>query len=114
MMGRKWWQILSFRNMHLVTGQRLPPLKCNRNTWPVITTAIELTRPGFHEQHSKPRTVLSTSEAAAGLSFPFIRSDVPDRTGHGTTDWFQIGKGVRQGCIVYCHPAYLTSMQSTS
>ena len=34
------------------------------------------------------------------------------RTGHGTTDWFQIGKGVCQGC--YCHPAYLTSMQSTS
>ena len=34
------------------------------------------------------------------------------RTGHGTTDWFQIGKGVCQ--IVYCHPAYLTSMQSTS
>ena len=22
------------------------------------------------------------------------------RTGHETTDWFQIGKGVRQGCIV--------------
>ena len=21
------------------------------------------------------------------------------RTGHGTIDWFQIGKGVRQGCI---------------
>ena len=35
------------------------------------------------------------------------------RTGHGTTDWFQIGKGVRQGCI-YCHPAFLTYMQSTS
>ena len=34
------------------------------------------------------------------------------RTGHGTTDRFQIGKGVRQGCI--CPPAYLTSMQSTS
>ena len=34
------------------------------------------------------------------------------RTGHGTTDWFQIGKGVSQGCI--SHPAYLTSMQSTS
>ena len=31
-------------------------------------------------------------------------------TGHGTTDWFQIGKGVRQGY----HPAYLTYMQSTS
>ena len=34
------------------------------------------------------------------------------RTGHGTTDCFQIGKEVRQA--VYCHPAYLTYMQSTS
>ena len=23
-----------------------------------------------------------------------------NRTGHGTADWFQIGKGVRQGCIL--------------
>ena len=22
------------------------------------------------------------------------------RTGHGTTDWFQVGEGVRQGCIL--------------
>ena len=34
------------------------------------------------------------------------------RTGHGTTDWFQIGKGVCQDCIL--SPAYLTPMQSTS
>ena len=34
------------------------------------------------------------------------------RTGHGTTDWFQKGKGVRKA--IYCHPAYLTYMQSTS
>ena len=33
------------------------------------------------------------------------------RTGHGTTDWFQIGKGVRQGCILSLS---LTYMQSTS
>ena len=33
------------------------------------------------------------------------------RNGHGTTDWFQIEKGVHQ---VYCYPAYLTYMQSTS
>ena len=25
------------------------------------------------------------------------------RTGHGTTDWFQIGKGVHQGCILSLH-----------
>ena len=35
------------------------------------------------------------------------------RTGHGTTDWFQIRKGVYVQ-VVYCHPAYLTYMQSTS
>ena len=34
------------------------------------------------------------------------------RTGHGTTDWFKIGKGVHQGDILY--PAYLIYMQSTS
>ena len=34
------------------------------------------------------------------------------RTGHGTMGWFQIGKGVRQGCIL--SPCYLTYMQSTS
>ena len=34
------------------------------------------------------------------------------RAGHETTDWFQIGKEYVKA--VYCHPAYLTSMQSTS
>ena len=34
------------------------------------------------------------------------------RTGHGTTDWFQIGKEYIKA--VYCHPAYLTYMHSTS
>ena len=34
------------------------------------------------------------------------------RNGHGTMDWFKIGKGVHQA--VYFHPAYLTYMQSTA
>ena len=29
-----------------------------------------------------------------------VRTSKLVRTGHGTTDWFQIGKGVRQGCIL--------------
>ena len=38
------------------------------------------------------------------------------RTGHGTTDWFQIGNTSKQEYVkaVYCHPAYLTYMQTTS
>ena len=34
------------------------------------------------------------------------------RTGHGTTDWFQIGKGVRQGCIL--SPCLLNFYATTS
>ena len=42
----------------------------------------------------------------------YAAQEITVRTGHGTTDWFQIGEGVREGCIL--SPAYLTSMQSTS
>ena len=35
------------------------------------------------------------------LEKPVCRSGSNNKvTGHGTTDWFQIGKGVRQGCIL--------------
>ena len=34
------------------------------------------------------------------------------RTRHGTTDWFQIGKGVCQGCLL--SPCLFNLMQSTS
>ena len=38
------------------------------------------------------------------------------RTGHGTTDWFQIGKGVRQGCILspWLFNLYAESVQFSS
>ena len=42
----------------------------------------------------------------------FAGQEATVRTGHGTTDWFQIGKEYFKA--EYCHPAYLTSMQSTS
>ena len=31
----------------------------------------------------------------------YAGQEATDRTRHGTTDWFQIGKGVHQGCILY-------------
>ena len=30
----------------------------------------------------------------------YVDQETTVRTGHGTTDWFQIGKGVHQGCIL--------------
>ena len=40
------------------------------------------------------------------------RKQATVRTGHGATDWFQIGKGVYEACIL--SPCFLTSTQSTS
>ena len=34
------------------------------------------------------------------LRILYAGQEATARTGHGTTDWFQIGKGVRQGCIL--------------
>ena len=34
------------------------------------------------------------------LSNLYAGQEAAARTGHGTTDWFQIGKGVRQGCTL--------------
>ena len=38
---------------------------------------------------------LYTGQEAASMEAGAVHE-----TGHGTTDWFQIGKGVRQGCIL--------------
>jgi len=43
----------------------------------------------------------------------YVGQEATVRTGYGTTHWFQIGKK-EYIKAVYCHPAYLTSMQSTS
>ena len=42
----------------------------------------------------------------------YAGQEATGRTGHGTTDWFQIGKGVRQDCLL--RSCLLTYMQGTS
>ena len=61
----------------------------------------------------KPLTVENSSgHLTCLLRKLYAGHEATVRIGHGTTDWFQIGKGVRRSCIF--HPAYLTYMQSTS
>ena len=43
---------------------------------------------------------------------PYAGQEATVRTRHGTTYWFQMGKGVHQGCILLT--CLFTSMQSTS
>ena len=54
--------------------------------------------------HNKLRKILKEMGIPDHLTY-FLRNlyagqEATIRTGPGTTDWFQIGKGVRQGCIL--------------
>ena len=66
--------------------------------------------------HKKLRKILQEMEIPDHLIHLlrnlYAGQEATVRTGHGTTDWFQIGKAVRQGCIL--SPCLLTYMQSTS
>ena len=47
------------------------------------------------------------------LSNLYVGQEATVRNGHGTTDWFQIGKGIEQGQIIVTLLIYLM-MQNTS
>ena len=54
--------------------------------------------------YNKLWKILKEMKIRDHLTF-FLRNMYADqeatvRTGHGTPDWFQIGKGVRQGCVL--------------
>ena len=54
--------------------------------------------------HNKLWKILKEMEIPDHLTFLLKKlcagQEATVRTGHGATDWFQIGKGVRQGCIL--------------
>ena len=54
--------------------------------------------------HHKPRKILKEiripDHLACLLRNLYAGQEPTVRFGHGTTDWFQIGKGVRQSCIL--------------
>ena len=54
--------------------------------------------------HNKLWTFLKEMGIPDHLTCPlrnlYAGQEATVRTGHGTTDWFQIGKGVHQGCIL--------------
>ena len=50
--------------------------------------------------HQHPQSLISLVLITSLLRNLYAGKEATVRTGHGTTDWFQIGKGVRQGCIL--------------
>ena len=49
---------------------------------------------------STPLFLHGKSHGLRSLGNLYAGEEATVRTGHGTTDWFHIGKGVRQGCIL--------------
>ena len=81
-----------------------------------ISALLIMPKPLTVVDHSKLWKILQEMEIPANLTC-LLRNlhtgkEATVRTGHGTTKWFQIGKGVLKA--VYCHPDYLTYMQSAS
>ena len=65
--------------------------------------------------HNKLWKILKEIGLVCLLRNLYASQEATVRTGHGTTDWLQIRKGVQYTVkAVYCHSAYLTYMQSTS
>ena len=50
--------------------------------------------------HNKLWKILQEMGIPDPLRNLYAGQEATVRNGHGTTDWFQIGKGVRQGCIL--------------
>ena len=65
---------------------------------------IRYTKAFDHEDHNKLWKILKemgiSDHLTCLLRNLYAGQEATVRTGHGTTDWFQTGKGLRQGCIL--------------
>ena len=77
---------------------------------------IDYTKASDYVDHSKLWKILKEmgipDRLTCLLRNLYAGQDLTVRTGHGTTDWFKIGKRIRQDCTL--SSCFLTYMQSTS
>ena len=71
---------------------------------PYMTTGKTITKAFDCVDHNKLWKILKEMGIPDHLTHllrnPYACQEATVRTGHGTTDWFQIGKGICQGCIL--------------
>ena len=79
-------------------------LKMQENSRKTSTSALLTTTKAFDFDHNKLWKILKETGIPDHLTCLlrnlYAGQEATVRTGHGTTDWFQIGKGVHQGCIL--------------
>ena len=72
---------------------------------------IDYTKAFDSEDHTKLSKILKEmgipDHLTCLLRNLYADQEATVRTGHGTTDWFQIGKGVRQGCLFNLYAEYI-------
>ena len=79
-------------------------LKMQENSRKTSTSALLTTTKAFDFDHNKLWKILKETGIPDHLTCLlrnlYAGQEATVRTGHGTTDWFQIGKGVRQSRIL--------------
>ena len=110
------------RKRYELTEIKLPTsvgsLKKQESSRETSTSVYLLTmpKPLDHVDHNKPWKILKETGIPDHLTCVlrnlYAGQEAIVRTGHGTTDWFQTGKGVHQGCIL--SPCFLPYMQTIS
>ena len=81
------------------------PMNCSTPGLPVHHQFLEFTQTHVHQvAGSKLWKILKDigipDHLTCLLGNLYAGQEATVRTGHGKTDWFQIGKGVRQGCVL--------------
>ena len=68
----------------------------------IYSCTIDFVKAFDRVAHNKLWKILKEMEIPSYLTTCPLRNlySGQEATGHGTTNWFQIGKGVRQGCIL--------------
>ena len=94
-----WQRNQRSNGQHLLNLQKSKTVPEKKSTSALSTTPKPLT-----VDHNKLWKILQEmgipDHLTCLLRNLYARQEATVRTGHGTTDWFQIRKGVRQGCIL--------------
>ena len=79
-------------------------LKKHKSSKKIYFCITDFTKAFDYVDHNKLWKILKEMGIPDHLTYLmrnlYAGQEATGRTGHGTTDWFQIGKGVRQGCIL--------------
>ena len=96
----KWLVQSTLQESHRTWPNReIPWLISFRMDW-LDPLAVQGTLKSLLQHQSSKLSILWHSAFFCLLRNLYAGQEATVRTGHGTTDWFQIGKGIRQGCIL--------------